>query len=260
MRLRHLILSVMLAGIEASAETRVFVSLAGTLLEAEITATNGDSVTLKRKSDDQPLVVNCKTLCKEDNAYIARWIEQHPDKAAGPPPTTVTTPAPVQKFSLGCQTLPSKSNRGNAASGERIIELSYNFNLNNREVQRDLESARGVAVTLGKNTGDSGNDIIVLQKEIFDVNIRAQSKMVHSTTPIRLTYSQGAGAPYGVKSYGYVLIIQDGAGNILFVESSPDGNAKFAKEILALSEVPCLVDRDFKLKPDSVVPAAYISF
>ena len=63
MRLRHLILSVMLAGIEASAETRVFVSLAGTLLEAEITATNGDSVTLKRKSDDQPLVVNCKTLC-----------------------------------------------------------------------------------------------------------------------------------------------------------------------------------------------------
>ena len=166
----------------------------------------------------------------------------------------------MQKFSLGCQTLPSKSNRGNAASGERIIELSYNFNLNNREVQRDLENARGVALTLGKNTGDSGNDIIVLQKEIFDVNIRAQSKMVHSTTPIRLTYSQGAGAPYGVKSYGYVLIIQDGAGNILFVESSPDGNAKFAKEILALSEVPCLVDRDFKLKPDSVVPAAYISF
>lgn len=249
----------MLAGLEASADTRVFVSLAGTLLEAEITETNGDNITLKRKSDDQSLVVNRKTLCKEDNTYIARWIEQNPDKATGAL-TTDPAPVPVQKFSLSCQTLPSKSNRGPTGGGERVIELSYNFNLNNREVQRDLQNATGIVITLGRNMMGSDSDLIVLQKELFEVNIRAQSKMVHSTTPIRLTYSQGVGANYGVKSLGYVLIVRDSAGNILFVEASPDSNAKFAKEIIAISEVPCVVDRDFMVKPESSVPASYISF
>ncbi|MDZ4405252.1 hypothetical protein [Prosthecobacter sp.] len=252
-----LFLTVILAPL-ALAETRVFVSLAGTLLEAEITAVAGDSVTLRRVNDEQSLVVNRKTLCKEDNAYILGWMEKNPDKSIAP--TTTSAPAPVQKYSLACQTLPSKSNRGPPDGGERVIELSYNFNLSNREVQRDLQNATGLAITLGKNTGDSGNDLIVLQKEVFEVSIRPQSKMVHSTTPIRLTYSQGIGTPYGVKNYGYVLIIRDSAGNVLFVEASPDANAKFTKELIALEQVPCIVDRDFKLKPDSQVPTSYISF
>ena len=48
--LRLLFLSFIIVPV-AVAETRVFVSLAGTLLEAEITAIAGDSVTLKRMSD-----------------------------------------------------------------------------------------------------------------------------------------------------------------------------------------------------------------
>lgn len=261
MRLRRLLSLILLAATVVAAETRVFVSLAGTLLEAQITSVSGDNVTLKRKSDDQTLVVSRKTLCKEDNAYIQRWTDQNPDKVtASAPSPTAASPAPVQKFSLSCQTLPSKSNRGPPDGGERVIELSYNFNIHNREVSRDLQNARGMAITLGKDTSASGNDTIVLQKEIFDVNVRAQSKIVHSTNPVRLTYGQGIGPSYGVKNDGYVLIIQDGAGNILFTEASPDANAKFTKEIIAIREVPCIVDRDFKIKPDSIVPSGYISF
>lgn len=257
--LRLLFLSFAIAPL-ALAETRVFVSLAGTLLEAEITAVTGDNVTLMRLSDEQSLVVNRKTLCKEDNTYILGWMEKNPEKSSAPAAATARVPAPVQKYSLACQTLPSKSNRGPPDGGERVIELSYNFNISNREVNRDLQNASGLAITLGKNTGDNGNDLIVLQKEVFEVNIRAQSKMVHSTTPIRLTYSQGVGTPYGVKNYGYVLIIRDGAGNVVFVEASPDSNGKFTKELIGLEQVPCIVDRDFKLKPDSLVPTSYISF
>lgn len=253
-----LLLVFLLTGL-IRAETRVFVSLAGTLLEAEITAVAGDNVTLKRMSDEQPLVVNRKTLCKEDNAYIARWIEQNPEKSIAQAAMPAATPAPVQKISLACQTLPSKSDRGPPDGGEHVIELSYKFNISNREVRNDLVNATGVVITLGKNSGGSDNNLIVLQKELFDVNIRAQSKMVYSTTPVRLTYYQGASA-YGVKNYGYVLIIRDSAGNVLFVEASPDSGEKFTKEILDLKEVPCVVDRDFKLKPAADVPSSYISF
>ncbi|MDI1310666.1 hypothetical protein [Prosthecobacter sp.] len=256
-----LLLSCLIAPM-ALAETRVFVSLAGTLLEAELTLVAGESVTLKRSSDQQLLVVNFKTLCKEDGEYIARWQQQHTDMATAPTPAPASegTSAPAQKYRLACQTLPAKSNRGPVSGDYRIFEYTYNFNLSNREVVRDLENARGLAVTLGKNVADPNGDLVVLQKEEFEVNIRAQSKMVHTTQPVRLSYSQDPDVPYGVKSYGYVLIIRDAAGNLLHVEASPDASAKYAKEILSISETPCMVDREFKVKPRADLPLGYITF
>ncbi|OYW73951.1 MAG: hypothetical protein B7Z37_19575 [Verrucomicrobia bacterium 12-59-8] len=244
----------------ALADTRVFVSLAGTLLEAEITAVSGDNVTLKRVNDQQSLVVSRKTLCKEDGAYIAGWVAQHPDQATAPATAAESTAAPAQKYRLACQTLPAKSNRGPADSDHRVFEYTYSFNLSNREVTRDLEDARGLVLTLGKNAAESSGDLVVLQKEEFDVTIRAQSKMVHVTQPVRLTYSQDPDLPYGVKSYGYILIIRDAASNVLHVEASPDASAKFIKEILAITQVPCMVDREFRPKTRSDVPLGYISF
>ncbi|MDB6006601.1 MAG: hypothetical protein JWR15_3588 [Prosthecobacter sp.] len=256
---RLLFLSLIIAPI-AAADTRVFVSLAGTLLEAEITAVSGDNVTLKRSSDAQSIVVNRRTLCKDDSAYIARWQEQHSGQAADPPPVADATAAPAQKYRLTCQTLPAKANRGDADSDHRTVEIAYTFNLSNQEVKRELQNAKGLVVTLGRNVGDANGDFIVLQKEEFDVTLRPLSKMVYSTQNVRLTYSQDPDIAYGVKSYGYILIIRDAAGNILLVEASPGTTAKFAKEVLSLAMAPCVVDRDFRLKPNASVPTGYISF
>lgn len=256
---RLLALAIFIAPL-ALADTRVFVSLAGTLMEAEITAVSGDNVTLKRSSDQQTLTINRKTLCKEDSAYIATWAAQHPDLAATAPAAMATT-APVQKYRLVCQTLPAKSNRSGGDLYQRTFEHTYNFNISSQEVNRDLQGARGLALILAKNTSDRNGDLIVLQKEEFDISIRPQSKMVHTTQPVRLTYFVGGDSPdAGVKSYGYVLIIRDAAGNVLHVEASPDTSAKFTKEILALPEAPCMVDREFKLKARTDVPLEYISF
>jgi hypothetical protein len=256
---RLLFLSCLLAPM-ALAETRVFVSLAGTLLEAEITAVSGDNVTLKRSSDQQTLVVSRRTLCKEDGEYIARWQAQHANLPPTSAPAIVDSAASVPKYSLTCQTLPAKSNRGRANSDYRVFEYTYNFNLSNREVVRDLQNARGLAVTLGKNVADPNGDLVVLQKEEFEVNIRAQSKMLHTTQPVRLSYSEDPDSRYGVRSYGYVLIIRDAAGNVLHVEASPDASAKYVKEILSIPQAPCMVDRDFRLKTRAEIPLGYISF
>lgn len=259
--IRHLLLFSLIAT-AAHAKPHVFVSLAGTLLEAEITATAGDSITLKRVSDNQTLIVKRSTLCKQDQTFIAAWMIENPDKAVV---TTATAPAAVaaatiQKYSISCQVLPSKSTRGAADGGTRTIEVSYAFNINNREVKRDIEGAKGIVLTLGKNAAQNNGDLIVLQKETFDVSIRAQSKMAYSTPPVQLTYYKGETTRYGVSSHGYVLILCDAAGNILFTESTPDGNTKFTKEILAITEVPCVIDRDFKLQPKADVPTGYITF
>lgn len=159
-----------------------------------------------------------------------------------------------------CQTLPAKSNRGPTDGDMRVFEFTYNFNLSNQEVKRDLQNARGLALTLGKNAAETNGDLIVLQKEEFDVNIRALSKMVHATQPVRLTYNHDSSSAYGVKNYGFVLIIRDAEGSILLVQSSPDTSARFTQEILAIGHVPCVVDRDFKVRSKTEVPLGYISF
>jgi len=259
--LRQLLLAILLAT-SAQAENRVFVSLVGTLLEAEVASVNGEDAALKRASDGQILVVKLHTLCKEDNAYITRWMELNQGAATSAPMVAPATTAPAgkpQTYSLSCQPLPSKSNRGPADGGLRTVELSYTFNLSNREVRRDLKDAAGVVITVAKDAAAPAGNLIILQKEHFDVAIPAQSKMVYTTQPVRLLYSQGTGSTFGVKSQGYVLIISDAAGNILFTEASPDTGAKFTKEILEIKAVPCIVDREFKAATGDL-PMNYISF
>ncbi len=262
MRLPLLLLVSQLCAAAALADTRVFVSLVGTLLEAEITAVSGDSVTLRRASDQQPLVVSRRTLCKEDGDYIARWAAQHADPApatTAAPATTTAEAAP--KYRLFCQILPAKNNRSSGDTDQRVFECTYSFSLSNQEVKRDLQGARGLALILGKNAAEANGDLIVLQKDEFDVTIPAKSKIVHTTQPVRLTYHVGVAAPIaGVKSYGYVLIIRDAAGALLHVEANPDTSARYIREILSITEVPCVVDREFRPKPRAELPLGYISF
>lgn len=260
MRPPLLTLLILLACAPPELQARVFVSLAGTLLEAEITAVAGDNVTLQRANDSLQLVVKRNTLCKEDNAYITRWVAENPDKTTTPAASTVSAPAPAQKYNLLCEVQSSKSNRGGADGGPRTVEISYAFHLHNREVQRDLEGASGMIMTLGKDATGSGGDLIVLQKVHFDVAIKAQSKIVQSTEKVLLTYFQGAGPRMGVLTHGYVIFILDAAGNVLLSQSNPVGNTKYLKEIQAINEVPCVIDRDFTVQPNAQVPSGYIEF
>lgn len=262
-RFLHLLLLAATITSMAHAEPRVFVSLAGSLLEAEITTATADTVTLKRTDDQQTLTISRRTLCKEDNAYISRWQEQNtaPATEAAPVvPVPASASGPAQKYRLVCQTLPAKSARAASNSDFRTTEMTYNFNLSNQEVKRDLENARGLAITLGRNIGDSSGELIVLQKVEFELNIRAQSKIVYTTPPVRLSYSVDPDAPYGVKSYGYVLVIRDATGNILLTEASPDASARYTKEILALEQVPCVISREFRVQSRGRVPLEYIGF
>lgn len=261
MPLSRLLLILTLLTASAAAETRVFVSLAGSLLQAEITAVSGDTVSLKRAGDGQILPVKINTLCREDRAYISRWTARQSPAAepAAPLPLTTAAPAPMQTFSIACQVLPSKSTRVPADGGPRSVEVSYSFNITNRELQRDLENGKGVVVVLAKDETNRDGNLIVVQKELFDVTLRAQSKITHTTQPVILAQEQGA-APAGVRTHGYVLLIMDSEERVLYSQSSPTGNTKYAGEILSIAEVPCIIDRDFKVLKDAPVPTNYISF
>lgn len=242
-------------GSAQAGETRFFVSTAGTLLEAELVSAAGENVTLRRKEDGRELTVVRATLCKEDHAYIDAWLARtQPDGMKST--TTTATPAPAAvsgpKFSLTANVRSNKSNRGDTFS--RTVTLSYNVQLQSREVSRDLTGAKGVLITLAKDASAGDDRLYVLQKVEFDVNLRAQGKMEHASPAVKVGYTIGAaGDRVGVKEHGYVLVVTDAAGNMQLADSSPAGNEKYAKEVLALT-APCVVDRSFQVKADASLP------
>lgn len=235
------------------AETRFFVSTAGTLLEAELVAVNGPTVALRKKGDASTLNVPRATLCKEDQDYIDFWAAAHPDMVgqapAAPAPAAPVTGGP--KFSLTSSIRSAKSSRGGADGGYRTIDLAYNINLQSREVKRDLTGAKAVILTFGKEAASGTDDrLYVMQKIEWDLNLRAQGKFEQTTPEVRLSYYQGSNYRDGAKEYGYLFIVVDAAGVIQHVDCTPDGNEKYAQAALGFT-APSVIDRDFKPLPNA---------
>lgn len=259
------LLPLFLAATLVHAETRVFVSLAGTLLEAEIISVAGENVTLKRVNDGQPLTINRNTLCREDVAYIARWEAE----AAAPAPAPTGTPspapaaaaapsgAPFQKYRFEVQSQPSRNNQAPLGSTENVFEVSYTFTISNKEVSRDLTGGKAVLYTLGRSAVKV-SDVVVLQKLELDLAVRAQGRATLTTPAIQLVSSQEP--RYGVRSMGYVLFILDAQGNVLLAESNPAGTSTDWQTLSGLATIPCLVDRDFRPRPGMEQLTPYLRF
>lgn len=247
------LLTFLLLAAVGQAETRFFVSTAGTLLEAELMAVNGSSVTLRKKDDGSTLNVPRATLCKEDQNYIEFWSAAHPDMAAQAPAASAAA-APVAggpKFSLSTSIRSAKSSRGAADGGYRTIDIAYNIVLQSREVKRDFIGGKAVMITLGKEAASGGDDrLYVMQKLEWEVNLRAQAKFEQTTPEVRLSYYQGSNYRDGAKEHGYIFIVLDAAGVIQHVDCTPNGNEKHAQAALAFT-APSVIDRDFRVLPNA---------
>jgi hypothetical protein len=247
------LLTLLILAAIGRAETRFFVSTAGTLLEAELVSVNGTNVALRKKDDGSMLNVPRATLCKEDQNYIDFWAAAHPEMAAqtaaAPVPTVPVSGGP--KFSLSSSVRSAKSSRGGADGGYRTIDIAYNIVLQSREVKRDLTGAKAVMITLGKEAASGGDDrLYVMQKLEWDVNLRAQGKFEQTTPEVRLSYYQGSNYRDGAKEYGYLFMVVDAAGVIQHVDCTPDGNQKHAQAALGFT-APSVIDRDFRVLPNA---------
>ena len=226
------------------AETRFFVSTAGSLLEGEIVGVMGDKVTLRKKDDGGLLTVSRTTLCREDQAHIDAWKITHPDaEAATGEEVTMQMPA-GPKFSLTSTIRSAKSTRGGADGGPRTIDLSYNIQILSREVTRDFKGGKVILFTLAR-PADSGNDRLYLMQKIeYKLELRAQGKFEQKTPEVRLT-SDGVSSRNGTREHGYLLVVIDSTGAVQHVNGTPEGLQKKVDESLKLS-APTVLGRDFQ--------------
>lgn len=238
----------------AVGETRFFVSTAGTLLEGEIASVSGDKVTLRKKDDGSFLTVPRATLCREDQTHIDAWVAAHPD-AMPVPAAAGASPAPTgPKFSLTSNVRSAKSTRGGVDGGFRTIDLSYNIQIQSREVTRELKGAKMTVFTFAR-PAESGDDRLYLMQKIeFPLELRAQGKSELKTPEVRLGYYQGISSREGTREHGYLLVITDVAGVVQHVDGTPEGLQKNVEEVLKLS-APAVLDRDFRAVPSAIFPS-----
>jgi hypothetical protein len=237
----------------AVGETRFFVSTAGSLLEGEIVSVSGDKVTLRKKDDGVLLTVLRTTLCREDQSHIDAWIAAHPDAAAAPSVTPAPQATTGPKFSLSSTVRSAKSTRGGVDGGFRTIDLSYNIQIQSREVTRDLKGAKMTIFTFAR-PADAGDDRLYLMQKIeFPLDLKAQSKVEQKTSGVRLSYYQGDAYRDGSREHGYLLVVTDAAGIVQHVDGNPEGMQKEATQIMTLS-APSVLDRSFKVLPNAIFP------
>ncbi len=240
---RHILLTLCMACM-VQAETRIFVSTAGTLLEAEIVSAVGENITLKRKEDSRVITVQRSTLCKEDHAFIDAWIIANPEQAKALPMVAATAVGGA-KFNLSIAVRGSKDTRNVVGSSYRTFDLTYKATVQSREVKRTLTKAKGTILTFGKDVDPRDDRLNVMQKIEFPIELAPQGKTEFTTPPVRLSYYNGGDIRSGAKDHGYMLIVSNEAGEIEAVSATPDAMEKFAKQALTLT-VPCVIDRDFK--------------
>lgn len=233
------------------AETRFFVSSAGSLLEAEIVSVAGETVVLKKKDDGREIPVPKATLCKADHAYIDAWVAAHPEQvkstAAAPVSAAPPTAAGAKKFGFTTMVRSKKSTNGFADGGYKAIDLSYGYSIQSREVTREISGAKLVVLTFAKEAGTGdGDQLYVMQRVEQELNLKPQGKLENATPEVRLQYYQGTNYRNGAKEYGYMLIITDSAGVIQHTDCNPPTLEKFIKEALDLKP-PCVVSREFRL-------------
>ncbi len=244
----RLILLTLCMACMVQAETRIFVSTAGTLLEAEIVSAVGENITLKRKEDSRVITVQRSTLCKEDHAFIDAWTTANPEQTKASP-TVAATAVGGAKFSLSLTVRGSKETRSVVGSSYRTFDLTYKATVQSREVKRTITKAKGTIFTFGKNVDPRDDRLHVMQKIEFPIELAPQGKTEFTTPPVRLSYYNGGDSRDGAKDYGYMFIVTNEAGGIEAVSATPDSMEKFAKQALTLT-APCVIDRDFKAMVD----------
>lgn len=251
LHLAFLLAAVLACAGALRAETRFFVSSAGSLLEAEIVSVAGETVVLKKKDDGREIPVPKATLCKADHAYIDAWVAAHPEQvkstAAAPVSAAPPTAAGAKKFGFTTMVRSKKSTNGFADGGFKSIDLSYGYSIQSREVTREISGAKLVVLTFAKEAGTGdGDQLYVMQRVEQELNLKPQGKLENATPEARLRYYQGTNYRDGAKEYGYMLIITDSAGVVQHTDCNPPTLEKFVKEALDLKP-PCVVSREFRL-------------
>jgi len=244
----RLILLTLCIACMVQAESRIFVSTAGTLLEAEIVSAVGENITLKRKEDSRVITVQRSTLCKEDRVFIDAWIIANPEQAKATP-MVATTVSGGAKYGLSLTVRGAKETRSLAGAYYRTFDLTYKATVQSREVNRTITKAKGTILTFGKNVDTRDDRLHVMQKIEFPIELAPQGKTEFTTPPVRLSYYNGGDSRDGAKDYGYMLIVTNETGEIEAVSATPDSMEKFAKQALTLT-APCVIDRDFKVMVD----------
>lgn len=207
---------------------RAFKNTNGQTIMAAIVKVAGTNVVIQTdagKSYNLPVA----RFSPEDQLYIANWAKEQSQEY-------------LPKIECFFNTGKKDARNGNDYD-DRSQLLRPSVRVENREMKVAVDKAEGILMIFGKGAASS-NELKVLSKQTFPVNVLPFDKMEWEGKPVKIDYDDNDYARFGYKYNGYLVIIRSATGKVIRV----DGTNTFAGKVdmaLQLNEGD-LTDRNLR--------------
>jgi hypothetical protein len=220
------------------AETRAFTDSMGRTLRGELVGVTGDFVTIKRESDGQNFTVKASGFSPIDIAYFKQHglastagIEHQPSPAV--PAAGVSTETASLRLDVVVNPKKVDRNRPGRGNYATIERITFKIDIRNTERQRGLPKAHGTILSLARVLSAPDESQIVGREE-FDFKLDPVGSFEYESKDQAKAYFYGYNQSFGTRYTGYVLVVKDEAGKIVYASGSSETAAKHGEELLKL--------------------------
>ena len=186
------------------APARTFTSSDGRTLEAEISNVRGDDVVLK--VGIKTYTVPKSRLSEADQKYIEEWLVNRKKNLV-----------PDLEIEINS----GKNNRSDRKDSfdDKMGSFNFTIKIENEEQGFDLEDAKAFLVVLGEDC-DFDDNYVVMQKESFKVSVKEGDTLEWKGPEVSYKYDDSAPSYWGHVYYGYLFVIKNASGKVIYAKSS----------------------------------------
>lgn len=204
-------------------EYRTFKSNDGAELEAQIVSCSvGESVTLRRSDGRLFKDVPWSRFSSDDQSYMEKWAEAEAEK--------INRADLVEDARLKITVLKGIDDDFNEYGDidDRVVEFEPKVIIESDELYRTFTGVKGVLVFVGHGYLKK-DEYAVLSRQAFVLNLPANEKVRWTGKPFTCSYDPDYG---GFEYAGYMLVLQNRSGEIIFRKASKTMWEKNAEKII----------------------------
>ena len=222
-------------GFLSAADYRTFKNAAGVELEAEVLSCDvGEVVTLRRRDGKVFKDVSWSMFSAADRKYLAQWAKDEAKKFSQ---ADLDADARIAVTVLKGQ---DDDFNDYGDIDDHIIRFEPRVIIDSDEKDRTFTEVQGVLVIIGQGYLRK-SEYVVLKRQEFTLDIPARDEVRWTGKPFKCSYDPDYG---GYRYGGYVLVLKNRAGQIVYTKSSKTLWERSARSILA-AESGLGYDRDF---------------
>jgi hypothetical protein len=218
-----------------AADYRTFKNDAGVELEAEVLLCEaGESVTVRRRDGKVFMDVSWSFFSAADRKYLMQWAKDEAKKFSQ---ADLDADARITVTVLKGQ---DDDFNDYGDIDDHVVQFEPQVIIDSDEKDHTFTDVQGVLVMIGQGYLRK-NEYVVLKRQEFSLDIPALEEVNWAGKPFKCSYDPDYG---GYRYGGYLLVLKNRAGQIVFTKSSKTLWERIARNVIE-AELKLGYDRDF---------------